>query len=125
MGHLRTLKLVNFAIGAYTFVMGLLFLVMFVLPGLWAWWDGETPGLIFVLVGILSFLLIGGIGVAHIVVGYLVGSGRGRVAQSLLASMQLMSFPIGTAYAAYALYVCWVDEDAGRTFNAVIKPPVT
>jgi len=63
--------------------------------------------------------------VAHIVVGYLVGSGRGRVAQSLLASMQLMSFPVGTAYACYALYVCWVDEGAKRKFDSAIKPPVT
>jgi hypothetical protein len=125
MAHLRTLKLVNFVIGAYTFVMGLLFLVMFVLPGLWAWWEGEAPGLIFVLAGVLAFLLIGGLGIAHVVVGYLVGSGRGRVAQSLLASMQLMSFPFGTAYAVYALYVCWMNEESAKRFEAVIKPKVT
>lgn len=125
MGHLRTLKLVNFVVGAYTFVAGLLFLFMFVMPGLWAWWDGENEGLIFVIVGILAFLLVGGLGVAHVVVGYLVGSGRGRVAQSLLASMQLMSFPVGTAYAVYALYVCWVDADSTKRFDAVIKPKVT
>ncbi|MEZ4340612.1 MAG: hypothetical protein R3B82_28660 [Sandaracinaceae bacterium] len=125
MGHLRTLKVVNFVIGAYTFVLGLLFLVMFVLPGLWAWWDGETPGLIFVFAGILAFLLIGGLGVAHVVVGYLVGSGRGRVAQSLLASMQLMSFPVGTTYAVYAFYVCWVNEDSAKRFASAYKPPVT
>lgn len=125
MGHLRTLKLVNFLVGAYTFVLGLLFLVMFVLPGLWAWWDGETPGLIFVAAGILVFLLLGGFGVAHIVVGYLVGSGRGRVAQSLLASLQLMSFPVGTAYAVYALYVCWVDAESSHRFEAAIKPPIS
>ncbi|MBX3275489.1 MAG: hypothetical protein KF729_34840 [Sandaracinaceae bacterium] len=125
MGHLRTLKLVNFAIGAYTFLLGLLFLVMFVLPGLWAWWDGQGEGLLFVLAGVLAFLLVGGIGAAHVVVGYLVGSARGRVAQSLLASMQLMSFPFGTAYALYALWVCWLNAETSRRFEAVIKPPVT
>ena len=125
MAHLKTLRVVNFVVGAYTFVAGLLFLVMFVFPGLWAWWDGETQGLIFVAVGFLAFLLIGGLGIAHIVVGYLVGSGRGRVAQSLLASMQLMSFPVGTAYAVYALYVCWVDAESTRRFASDYKPPIS
>lgn len=124
MEHLRSLKLVNFAIGAYTFVFGLLFLVMFVLPGLWAWWDGELPGLIFVAVGIVVFLLLGGFAVAHVVVGYLVGSGRGRVAQTFLASMQIMSFPLGTVYAVYAIYVCWLNEDSAKRFGDGIKPPI-
>lgn len=125
MSHLKSLKIANFVIGAYTFVFGLLFLVLFVLPGWLAWRDGEAPGLIFVLAGILAFLLIGGLGVAHVVVGYLVGSGRGRAAQTLLASMQIMSFPVGTTYAVYALWVCWAHEPSIRRFDATLKPPVT
>lgn len=125
MAHLRTLKLVNFAIGAYTFVFGLLFLVMFVMPGLWAWWDGETPGLIFVFAGILAFALLGGIAAAHVVTGYLVGTGRGRVPQTLLASMQLLSFPLGTVYALYAMYVCWLNDDSAKRFGDGIKPPIS
>ena len=126
MTHLRTLKLVNFVLGAYTVVVGTFFLVMFVLPGLWAWWgEGETPGLIFVAVGMLAFLLIGGVGMVHVLVGYLVGSGRGRVAQTMLAASQLLSFPLGTAYAVYALWVCWVDEESSARFDAAIKPPIT
>lgn len=125
MTHLRTLKLLNFAIGAYTFVFGLLFLVMFVLPGWWAWDDGEAPGLIFILAGILAFLLLGGLGVAHVVVGYLVGSGRGRVLQTFLASTQLLSFPVGTLYSVYALWVCWAHEPSRVRFESANKPPVT
>lgn len=125
MTHLKSLKIANFVIGAYTFVFGLLFLVLFVLPGWLAWQDGEAPGLIFILAGILAFLLLGGLGVGHVVVGYLVGSGRGRVAQTFLATMQVMSFPVGTAYGLYALWVCWAHEPSARRFDATLKPPVT
>lgn len=125
MDHLKSLKTVNFVLGAYTVLMGLLFLVLFVIPGLWAWWDGEDAGLIAVVVGILAFLLIGGLGVAHVVVGYLIGSGRGRVAQTFLASMQLMSFPVGTVYSCYALWVCWVHPPSVKKLDAAIKPPVS
>lgn len=125
MNHLKSLKTVNFVLGAYTVVVGLLFFVLWVIPGLWAWWDGEDAGLIAVIVGVLCFLLIGGLGVAHVVIGYLVGSGRGRVAQTLLAAMQIMSFPLGTVYAVYALWVCWVHEPSAKRFASDYKPPVS
>ena len=124
MDHLKSLKTVNFALGAYSVVIGLLFLVLWVLPGLWAWWDGENAGLIAVAIGVLCFVLIAGIGVAHVIVGYLVGSGRGRIAQTFLASMQIMSFPVGTVYGVYALWVCWADAKSCARFDSAIKPPV-
>jgi hypothetical protein len=125
MNHLKTLKTVNFVLGAYTILMGILFLVMFVIPGLWGWFDGQEGAWLFVVLGLLFTILIGGFGVAHVIVGYLVGSGRGRIAQTFLASMQLMSFPVGTVYAVYALWVCWGDEDSRKKFESAIKPPVT
>lgn len=125
MAHLKNLKIFNFVIGAYSVLFGLLCFVMFVIPGLWAWWEGENGGLLAVAVGILVFLLIAGIGAAHVIVGYLVGSGRGRVAQTFLAAWQLMSFPLGTTYALYALWVCWTNEESARRFEAAIKPKVS
>jgi hypothetical protein len=125
MDHLKTLKLLNFALGGYTAIVGALFLAMFVLPGLWLWWEeGELPGLLFVAVGLLAFVLLGLVSASHVVVGYLVGSGRGRMFQTLLAATQLMSFPTGTAYAVYAFYVCWVDEPSARRFTSAMKSPV-
>jgi len=125
MDHLKGLKTANFVLGAYTLIVGLLVLILFVLPGLWAWWEGEDAGLIAVVVGILSFLLVGGLGVAHVIVGYLVGSGRGRVAQTFLAATQLMSFPVGTVYGLYALWVCWAHEPSVKRFESALKPKVT
>ena len=122
MAHLKSLRWVNFAIGAYTFVAGLLFLILFLLPGLIG--DDDVPWLVFALMGVGVFVLLGGLAVAHVVVGYLVGSGRGRIVQTLLALMQLASFPVGTAYALYALWVCWACEEAGRRFDTSLKPPI-
>jgi hypothetical protein len=117
MNHLRTLKYLNFAIGAYTFVFGALFLAMFVLPGLFAMKDGALFGAIFVLVGILMFVLLAALSLAHVYAGFMVSAGRGRAAQTSLAVLQLSSFPVGTAYALYALYVCWVDESSSKAFE--------
>jgi len=122
MGRLEILRVLNFAIGAYTVVIGLLFGVFFLLPALI---ERDMTTVLIAVIGLLIFLLLAGIGAAHVVVGYLVGSGRGRIPQTLLALTQLTSFPFGTGYALYALWVCWVDEDAKRAFDRAIKPPVT
>jgi hypothetical protein len=125
MDHLKTLKLVNFALGAYTAFWAIAVFVMFVIPGLWAWWDGQEGAWMFALFGLLFVVALGAVGAVHVVVGYLVGSGRGRVAQTCLAVTQIMSFPVGTLYGLYALWVCWSDAKSGRRFDATIKPPIT
>lgn len=124
MDHLRTLKLVNFALGAYTAFWALAVFVTFVIPGLWAWLDGQEGAWMLALFGLVFVLLLGAIGAVHIVVGYLVGSGRGRAAQTCLAVTQLASLPVGTLYGLYALWVCWGDPTSGKKFDATIKPPV-
>jgi hypothetical protein len=125
MKHLRTLKLLNFALGAYTFIFGSLFFVMFVLPGWMARRDGEAIGWVFILAGLLVFLLLGGLGLAHVVAGYLVSARRGRGLQTALAVTQIMSFPVGTLYALYALYVCWLNDETCRAFDSGLKPYVS
>ncbi|MFW5921428.1 MAG: hypothetical protein ACOCUS_06265 [Polyangiales bacterium] len=122
MGHLKALRALNFALGAYTFVFGLLFVAMFGLPWLI---ERDTTTFVVALVGVLVFLLLGGLGVAHVVVGYLVGAQRGRIAQTVLAFVQVSSFPVGTVFALYALYVCWLNDASRRAFERGIKPGIT
>lgn len=43
--------------------------------------------------------------------GRQIGRGRGRVLQTVLAVIGVCNFPLGTAFAAYALWVCWIDDD--------------
>jgi hypothetical protein len=123
MNHLKTLKLLNFAMAAYAFAAGLLFLIMFLLP--WLIGDPDMPGWAFAVIGILTFILICANAAAHVIVGWLVGVGRGRIGQTVLAVWQLWSFPLGTLYGVYALWVCWVDEASTRAFDSAVKKPIT
>lgn len=117
MEHLRALRWLNFAVGAYTVLVGGIFLAGYALPGLFAFREGVGWGLVFVLVGILVFLLLAGLGILHLLTGFWVSAGRGRIAQTALAVMQLASFPIGTAYALYALWVVWLNDDSAKKFE--------
>jgi len=117
MEHLRALRWLNFAIAAYTVLIGGIFLVGYVLPGLLAFREGVLWGLVFVLVGVLVFLLLAGLGVLHLLTGFWVSAGRGRIAQTSLAILQLASFPVGTAYALYALWVVWVNDASAKKFE--------
>jgi len=122
MIHLRTLKLLNLVMGAVTALAGLLFLAMFVIPGLLACNDGERMGAVFILSGTLVTVLLVGLGLAHVLAGNLVAVGRGRALQTALAVLQVSTFPIGTAYAIYALWVCWLNEPSKRAFESALRP---
>jgi hypothetical protein len=123
MQHLRTLRRLNLVAAAFFAVVGLLVLTLFLLP--LGDIDIELPLLRIRLVGLLSSLLLLGLAATHLVVGYLVGAQRGRIFQTFLALVHVMSFPLGTAYAGYALYLCWVNESTRRAFASAIKPYVS
>ncbi|MFT3712127.1 MAG: hypothetical protein QM817_31170 [Archangium sp.] len=42
--------------------------------------------------------------------GYVIEKGRGRGLQTVFAVLALANFPLGTAYGAFALWVCWSLE---------------
>ena len=42
--------------------------------------------------------------------GYVIEKGRGRTLQTVIAFLSLLEFPLGTAYGAFALWVCWSLE---------------
>ena len=87
--------------------------------------DVELPLFRIRLVGALSAMLLLGLSAAHLIVGYLVGAQRGRIFQTFLALVHVTSFPIGTAYAGYALWLCWINEKTRLAFNSAIKPYVS
>jgi hypothetical protein len=121
MRHLAILRAVNWLVAGYTVLAGLLFLVLFLLP----WLVGaDGPTWAFALLGILGFVLIACGALVHVILGFLVGSGRGRLLQTIFALVQLLSFPVGTLYALYALWVCWIDPESTRRFESAWKPPV-
>jgi len=40
-----------------------------------------------------------------------IGKGRGRLLQTLAAALAVVNCPPGTLYAAYALWVCWINDE--------------
>ncbi len=121
MKHLRTLRSLNFVAAALFGILGLLVLLLFFLP-FRPPLDVEVPILRIRLIGLLSALLVLALAAIHVVVGYLVGAHRGRIFQTFLALVHVTSFPVGTAYAVYALWLCWVHEPTRKAFESSIKP---
>jgi len=69
-----------------------------------------------VITGVV-LMLIAALTVLAIIAARGVMWGRGRWAQTVLALVSLPNLPIGTAYGAYALWVCWLNADTRRTFR--------
>jgi hypothetical protein len=55
-------------------------------------------------------LLLVALAAPHVYLGLFIEKGRGRILQSILAVIALFAFPIGTAFGAFALWVCWSVE---------------
>ena len=53
----------------------------------------------------------------HFKAGRRVEAGSGRTLQTILAVLQIASFPLGTAYGIYALWICWSNIDTKYMFE--------
>lgn len=124
MDHLRQLKLANFAMAGLQ-AFGLLVAIVFIVVGIVLAGDDPDLGWQFIRIGIAAAIQSVAFGAAHILVGYLVGSGRGRAGQTVLAVLLLGGAPIGTIYGVYALWVCWFHPESKARFEKAIKPPIT
>ena len=47
----------------------------------------------------------------------LLPQGRGRIPQTIVAIIVIIDFPVGTLYAAYALWVCWFNAETKARFE--------
>lgn len=72
-------------------------------------------------VGALILLLVGGLGLACLLAALRLGRGRGRMLQTFLACSLLLTFPVGTLFAIYALWVCWAHPEV-RRYLAPVEP---
>jgi len=98
-----------------------LFLVGTVFVTVGAAWLTDPRGWLAVLpsavVTGVTLMLLAGLAVLAFIAARGVMWGRGRWAQTVLALVSLPNLPIGTAYGAYALWVCWWNADTKRTFR--------
>lgn len=85
---------------------GLYLLVLTVFWGAGFATSGQVP----VAAMLLVTLLLVGLAAPHVYLGLFIEKGRGRTAQTILACLSLFSFPVGTAFGIFALWVCWSAE---------------
>ena len=70
--------------------------------------------------GLISLVMLA-LALTHFFVGVVLGPGRGRGAQTLLAVALLMTFPLGTLYSLFALWVCWANADTRQVLDGEKK----
>lgn len=118
MEHLRYLRIFNFVMGALFVLGGLIGAGAMTIPvALAPRFDEDGPPVALAFVGGLVLLLVlVGVGVLYFVTGNKVAHGRWRIVQTILAVLALASFPVGTAYGGYALWVCWMNEETKGLF---------
>jgi uncharacterized membrane protein len=115
MSHLRALKWLNLVFAAL-FAAGSLFGLAFVAAGVAQWSKDREGATMFILFGALSVLFFTVFVAVHDA-GFMVAAGRGRVAQTFLALLHLVNAPLGTAYALYAMWICFINNETVFVFD--------
>ena len=122
MEHLRTLKIVNVLWGIVLSLFAATFGLGFFCIGVSMFAKGADGAFAFMGYGLGTLALLGTLAGLHIYTGFMVTAGRARKLQTVLAVMMMGNVPLGTAYAAYALWLChlnpetkgWFDRPMGR-----------
>ena len=108
--HLRNLNYANKMMSMLYFMMG----------GLGVYLIGQTlavdAGVVFLIVPTILTLTMSGLGVFFWTLGSKIGNGQWRTGQIIAAGLSLASFPLGTVYGAYALWVLF-SEKGGAEFR--------
>lgn len=105
MGHLGMLRLLNLGFALLAFGAGAAIAGLWTLPVL----QGSSDDLGIACLGAAGAVVFVAVGLAHLVVLVALGRGRGRALQTVLALALIVTLPLGTAYALYALWVCWLN----------------
>lgn len=109
MKHFRTLAILDFVLGGLELLLAAVWLAMYGAGSYLA----PIPELQVLLasVGVLVGALLILLGVLALLAGALLFRGRSlgaRILQSVIAAPHLFNVPLGTAFALYSLWVCWV-----------------
>lgn len=77
-------------------------------------WTAMLPALV---INGLVLVFLGVLAVIEILAGLRVRDGRGRILQTVVAVLSLLNCPLGTLFAGYSLWVCWIDEASKARFE--------
>ena len=111
MGHLTMVRVLDAGFGMLATGTGAYVFRLWTLPAIEGVADASV---LMAILGTLILLLVGGLGLACLLAAVRLGRGRGRMLQTFLACSLLLTFPIGTIFAVYALWVCWAHPDVRR-----------
>ena len=120
MKHLGYLKLLNTLMAGLFVFAGLLSALLVCVPlvlGLLQGGMGVSDIIVLALAGVVSFILCAALGVLYFITGRKVARGRGRVLQTITSILSMGSVPLGTAYAIYGLWVCWMNDETKVIFE--------
>lgn len=120
MEHLKYLAWFNYVLAAFSALAGVLVLLGGALVAGTALMSGDGDAMPLVITGAslgVAALIVGALTVLYIVTGRRVSAGRGRILQSILGVLAIGNIPVGTIYGAYALWVCWINEDTKKVFE--------
>ena len=121
MEHLKYLSWFNYLFAAFTGLAALFVVLGGLAVGgsmLMGGGEGDMTPLVITGVSIgFAALIIFVLFALYIVAGRKVAVGRGRILQTILAVLAITNLPIGTIYGAYALWVCWMNEETKKVFE--------
>ena len=120
MQHLKILKILNY-VNAGLMVLGILIVLIsfawttiaFLSVGLS---EVMSAFVITLVVDLLCIVLLVVLGALYVRLAGKVGRGEGRIMQTVFAVLAVTNCPLGTAYAGYALWVCWLNDETVAIF---------
>ncbi len=122
MTHLQQLNKVNRAYAGITIAIGIVCAVGMGWMTAISYEADAVFGHIMLGSTVLTVVLVGGTAVLMLLTGSRVEQGRWRMMQTVLAVLNISNAPLGTAYGAYALWVCWSDPASKARFEQVPPP---
>ncbi|TVQ94313.1 MAG: hypothetical protein EA397_02270 [Deltaproteobacteria bacterium] len=119
MVHLRVLSIINYVMTVlYWLVLTPIMLWGLASTALLVSKSPQSPYSMLPMLGIqlpiVGLLIV--LGLLALISAILVPLGRGRVPQSILGVLSLATFPLGTLYGIYALWICWFNEETKARF---------
>ena len=117
MGHLGLLKTVNTIFAVLFYLLGVLTLLGISILGVLMLGDDLVGGLVMIFAGVVAGVVCIAMGLVYQMTGKRIVQGRWRIMQTILALMNITNIPIGTAYALFALWLCWMNEETKAFFE--------
>jgi hypothetical protein len=126
MQHLKILKILNY-VNAGLMVLGIVIVLLSLAFSMITFLSVGVSEVmaalvITVVIDVLCILLLVVLGALYVRLAGKIEKGEGRIMQTVFAVLAVGNCPFGTAYAGYALWVCWLNEETVAIFAGEQAP---